>query len=184
MSNHLQTDKELISLLKTQGEHAISLIFKEHYTFLCQAILRVINDPHIAEDLAQDVFHDLWKRRETLNISISIRAYLRRAGINKTLNYIRDKKVKWDDESKLPMIASSAPSASDTLVNEDLEKLVERTIDGLPERCRLIFTLSRFEEMTYKEIASSLGISVKTVENQMSKALKILKEAISPHVRR
>lgn len=173
----------MIELLKNNEEEAISLIFKEHYAFLCQAIIRVVKDPIVAEDLAQDVFHDLWKRRENLQISTSIKAYLRRAGVNKTLNYIRDKKVKWDDEDKLPLMAASAPSASDTLEGQDLKKLIDQTIDGLPERCRLIFTLSRFEEMSYKEIAGSLNISVKTVENQMSKALKILREALDPLIK-
>jgi RNA polymerase sigma-70 factor (ECF subfamily) len=183
LSYQPNSDQELISLLKADGERAISLIFKEHYAFLCQVIIRMVKDPHVAEDLAQDVFHDLWKRREGLDISISIRAYLRRAGVNKTLNYIRDQKIKWDDESKLPMIPSKAPSATDALANQDLEKLIEQTIDGLPERCRLVFTLSRFEEMSYKEIASSLDISVKTVENQMSKALKTLRAVVKPYVK-
>lgn len=170
----------MIELLKNNEEQAISLIFKEHYAYLCQAIIRIIKDPYVTEDLAQDVFHDLWKRRENLQISTSIKAYLRRAGVNKTLNYIRDKKVKWDDEDKLPSIAASAPSASDNLETQDLQKLIDQTIDALPERCRLVFTLSRFEELSYKEIAASLDISVKTVENQMSKALKILREALDP----
>ncbi len=175
VSNQNMPDVELIELLKKNDERAISLIFKEHYGFLCQSIQRVVNDEHIAEDLAQDVFHDLWKRRETLNISISIKAYLRRAGINKTLNYIRDKKIKWDDESKLPGIPSTSPSILQNLEKKDLKKIIDGAIDSLPERCRLVFTLSRFEEMSYREISESLSISVKTVENQMSKALKVLR---------
>lgn len=178
MPNHSLPDKDLIELLKSNGEQAISMIFKEHYSFLCQAIIRVIHDPHIAEDLAQDVFHDLWKRKDTLVIKTSIKAYLRRAGVNKTLNYIRDKKIKWDDEDKLPMVASSSPTATDALEIKDLEQFMETAIEGLPERCRLVFSLSRFEELSYKEIAASLDISVKTVENQMSKALKVLRSAL------
>ena len=180
LPNQILPDSELIELLKDKSEQAISLIFKEHYEFLCRSIIRIVNDPHVAEDLAQDVFHDLWKRRENLEISTSIRAYLRRAGINKTLNYIRDKKVKWDDEDKLPMMRSNTPLAIETLESKDLEKLIGNTIEALPDRCRLIFTLSRFEEMSYKEIADSLDLSVKTIENQMSKALKILRDALDP----
>ena len=178
--DQIHPDLQLIEMLKANDERAISMIFKQHYAFLCQAILRVINDTYVAEDLAQDVFHDLWKRRDTLEISTSIKAYLRRAGINKTLNYIRDKKVKWDDEDKLPKLTSSAPGALEELESRDLEQLIDDTIDGLPERCRLIFTLSRFEEMSYMEISKELDISVKTVENQMSKALKILRSALAP----
>ena len=171
-------DKELIALLKSDNERAVSEIFTQHYAFLCRAIIRVVKDAHIAEDLAQDVFYDLWKRRHELDISTSVRAYLRRAGINKTLNYIRDKKIKWDDEDHLSLLVSDGPSAPQLLEGKDLEALIEKTIDGMPERCRLIFTLSRFEEMSYKEIAGALNISVKTVENQISKALRILRRVL------
>ncbi len=178
MSEQNKPDVELIELLRKNDERAISLIFKEHYSFLCQTIYRVVSDAHVAEDLAQDVFHDLWKRREYIEISISVKAYLRRAGINKTLNYIRDKKIKWDDESKLPSMATTMPNAEQYLQKDDLKKMIDNSIDALPDRCRLVFTLSRFEEMSYKEIAGSLGISVKTVENQMSKALRVLRASL------
>ncbi|MEZ4955839.1 MAG: RNA polymerase sigma-70 factor [Saprospiraceae bacterium] len=178
MPNQIIPDQKLIELLKANDERAISLIFKEHYPFLCQVIIRVVKDPIVAEDLAQDVFHDLWKRRENLEISTSIKAYLRRAGVNKTLNYIRDKKVKWDDEDKLPMVASTDTTAIQHLEGKELEELINLTIDSLPDRCRLVFTLSRFEDLSYQEIATSLDISVKTVENQMSKALKVLRGAL------
>lgn len=180
MPNQIIPDQKLIELLKANDERAISLIFKEHYPFLCQAIIRVVKDPIVAEDLAQDVFHDLWKRRENLEISTSIKAYLRRAGINKTLNFIRDKKVKWDDEDKLPMMPANVTTAIQMLEGKELEKLINLTIDSLPERCRLVFTLSRFEDLSYQEIATALDISVKTVENQMSKALKVLRAALGP----
>ena len=180
MSKQNRSDFELLELLKENDELAISLVFKEHYAYLCKTIIRLVNDPHIAEDLAQDVFHDLWKRRENLNISISLKAYLRRAAINKTLNHIRDKKVKWDDEDKLPYMAAKVPDAVQELQGQDLKKLIDDTINGLPERCRLVFTLSRFEQMPYSEIAGALGISVKTVENQMSKALKTMRTALLP----
>ncbi len=162
----------------------MSLIFKEYYGFVCKVINRVLSDEHKSEDLAQDVFYDLWRRRESLDITISLKAYLRRAGINKTLNFIRDRKVRWDDEDKIPMMASQAADANQILEGEDLQKLIDTTINGLPERCRLIFSLSRFEEMSYQQIADELDISIKTVENQMTKALKILRAARGPMLKR
>lgn len=162
----------------------MSLIFKEHYPFVCKVINRLLSDEHKSEDLAQDVFYDLWRRRDVLEISTSLRAYLRRAGINKTLNYIRDRKVKWDDEDKIPMMASPIADATQVLEGEDLQKMIDAAIDGLPERCRLIFTLSRFEEMSYRQIADELEISIKTVENQMTKALKTLRAALEPVLKR
>jgi RNA polymerase sigma-70 factor (ECF subfamily) len=177
------SDTELLTLLSTDGEAGMSLIFKQYYGFLCQVIARILPFGQVAEDIAQDVFYDVWKKRDSLLVHVSLRAYLRRAGVNRALNHIRDQKIKWDDEDKLEFQKSASHDVVQSLYGEELGALVERTIDGLPERCRLIFTLSRFEEMTYQEIADQLGISIKTVENQMTKALKILKETIEPVIR-
>jgi RNA polymerase sigma-19 factor, ECF subfamily len=175
-----QPDDKILALLKEDSEHAMELIFRQYYVFVCRAIIRIIPHGHAAEDLAQEVFHDLWKKRDSLTIKSSLRAYLRRAGVNKALNYIRDRKIKWDDEPELETLTSAVPDAGQNLEGQELKELIDRTIDGLPERCRLVFTLSRFEDMTYQEIATDLGISIKTVENQMSKALRILKEVLAP----
>lgn len=178
------SESDLIELIKRDDERAMSLIFKEYYPFICGVIHRIVSDRQQAEDLAQDVFFELWKRRESLEISISLKAYLRRAGINKTLNYIRDRKIKWDDEDKLPFLASPAPDVVQKIEGDELQHYIDQVIDGLPERCRLVFKLSRFEEMTYQQIADEMGISIKTVENQMSKALRQLREGLDPVLKR
>ncbi len=158
-------------------------MFRHYYSFLCIAIAKILPDTHVAEDLAQDVFFDVWKKRDSLSINISLKAYLRRAAINKTLNYIRDRKIRWDDEEKIQSVESKTTSVTDKLAGEDLKKVIDEAIGKLPERCRLVFSLSRFEEMTYQEIADHLGISIKTVENQMIRALKLLKDDIGPYLR-
>jgi len=173
-------EENLLALLAQDSERAMELIFRQYYIFVCRSITRILPHGHVAEDLAQDVFHDLWKKRDSLVIKSSLTAYLRRAAVNKTLNFIRDRKIKWDDEPELETMTSAVPNARQNLEEQELRKLIDRTIDGLPERCRLVFTLSRFEEMTYQEIANELGISIKTVENQMSKALRILKTVLAP----
>lgn len=177
------TDEQILHLLGKDSSQAMDLMFKLYYPMLCTAIAKILPDTHVAEDLAQDVFFDVWKKRDTLHINASLQAYLRRAATNKTLNYIRDRKIKWDDEDKIPMMESASTSVTETLQGEDLKKLIDAAIDALPERCRLVFSLSRFEEMTYQEIANHLEISVKTVENQMTKALKMLKDAIGPYLK-
>ncbi|MCB0522146.1 MAG: RNA polymerase sigma-70 factor [Lewinellaceae bacterium] len=158
-------------------------MFREYYPFLCKAIIRVLPDAHLAEDLAQDVFFDIWNKRENFSINTSLQAYLRRAGINRALNYIRDRKIRWDDEEKIAFQASNLTDASRKIEGEELKQKIEEAINQLPERCRLVFTLSRFEEMSYQEIADQLGISIKTVENQMSKALRILREAFDEELK-
>lgn len=177
------SEEAVLAALNAGEEWALDSLFRAHYAYLCQAIFRVIGDRNLAEDLAQDVFYELWRKRASLRISQSIRAYLKRAAINRTLNYIRDQRLLVDDESALPFdLESAQPGAVEQLEAEELQLKIESAIEGLPERCRLVFGLSRFEEMSNKEIATHLEISVKTVENQMTKALRILRTKLTPYL--
>ncbi len=176
MTNY--TDQELINSLQNGNEKAMDVLFRRHYSFICRAVYRILKDNNLAEDIAQEVFFGLWKKRENLNISTSVQAYLKRAAINKSLNFIRDQKVKFDDEEKMPVLTNNQFSTQQHLEADDLQKAINEAIDQLPEKCRLVFTLSRFEEMSYQEIATELNISIKTVENQISKALKYLRIAL------
>jgi RNA polymerase sigma-70 factor (ECF subfamily) len=172
------TDSEFLDLLKTDGEKAIEFLFKEHYDYLCRTVYRVLPKPAIIEDLVQDVFFELWRKHETLNITTSIKAYLRRAAVNKTLNYIRSQRLKLADPENTPEPESRFTEAEEQLEVNELQDRINKVVDSLPERCRMVFVLSRFEEKSYKEIAEELGISIKTVENQISKALKLLRKAL------
>ncbi len=174
------TDEELLKLLETDRDKAIELLFRQYYSLVTYAVYRVLPDRSVAEDLAQEVFFDLWRKREKLNITTSLKAYLRRAAVNRTLNHIRDKKMNFEDEEKIPELRSKAATIFQKLEAEELQKKINEAVDSLPERCRAVFSLSRFEEMSYKEIAAKLDISVKTVENQISKALSIMRTALGP----
>jgi len=177
-----KTDKEILNLLSSNGDKAIQLLFDKYYTYLCRTLIRIIPDENTTEDLVQDVFLEFWRKRDIININTSLKAYLRRAARNKALNFIRDRKIRWEDEDKHPESESTMVSATQKLEAEELQKLINKSIDELPERCRLVFTLSRYEEMTYKEIANELNISIKTVENQISKALKLLRVALGQYL--
>lgn len=144
--------------------------------------MRIIPDPGIAEDIAQDVFYELWRKRDVLNVNSSFGAYLRRAARNKSLNYIRDRKIKPESEDKIPHRSEGQTDANRKLEVQDLQNSIDRAVGDLPDRCREVFSLSRFEDMSYQEIADKLGISIKTVENQISKALRLLREALGPHL--
>ncbi|HFC01018.1 MAG TPA: RNA polymerase sigma-70 factor [Phaeodactylibacter sp.] len=172
------TDQELISSLQNGKEQAMDILFRRHYSSICRAVYRILKDNNLSEDIAQEVFLGLWKKRENLNITSSVQAYLKRAAINKSLNYIRDQRIKLNDEVEMPLLSNNQSSTQQQLEADDLQKIINQTIDNLPKRCRVIFVLSRFEEMSYKEIATELNISIKTVENQISKALKILRTAL------
>lgn len=179
----INNDQHLLTALKNGQESALDELFRSYYTYLCRAVYKVLPDKHIAEDIVQEVFYELWRKRDRLQIKQSVSAYLRRAAINKTLNHIRAQKAPVDDETYLPInLTNKMASAQQNLQADELKDLINETIDLLPERCRLIFTLSRHEEMSNKEIATHLDLSIKTVENQMTKALKLLKAALAPYL--
>ncbi len=157
-------------------------IFHRHYSMVCKTVYRIVPEPETAEDLAQEVFLELWRRRESLQISTSPVAYLRRAAVNKALNYLRDHKIARADDTELPLLPDAQPGMQSQLEAVELQRLVDQYIEELPEKCRLVFILSRFESLSHAEIAEQLQISVKTVENQMTKALRFLRQALAPYL--
>jgi len=165
-------------------EKSIKKLYEQHYSYLCACVYKLIKDATTAEDIVQEVFMEIWKKKDRLKVNISIKAYLRRAAINKTLNHIRSKKVIFEDEDKMVELGSKEHSTQSLLEGEELGIKIQLAIDGLPEKCRMVFALSRFEELSYKEIAAKLEISVKTVENQISKALKHLKKELAEHIKK
>jgi len=178
------SDQNILDKFSAGDEKAIELLFNKYYKYLCACVYKLIKDSNTAEDIVQEVFMELWKKREKLNINISIKAYMRRASINKTLNHIRAKKVNFEDESELLIVPSGGSSSQENIEGMELKTHISKAIDQLPDKCRIIFAMSRYEEMTYKEIAASLDISVKTVENQISKALKLLKAELKPYLKK
>jgi RNA polymerase sigma-70 factor, ECF subfamily len=153
-------------------------LFDELYTPLCQFCMRLVNDADIAEDIVQEQFVYLWENWQRLATIFSIKAYLFKAVKNKSLNYL---KKQFSKKSIIPLQESveipqdrMQPSDSNLLENEELEKLLEKAIESLPLRCRTIFNMKRFAEMSNKEIAVCLNISIKTVEAQMTIAIRKL----------
>ena len=175
-------DKQLLKLLDTDSELAIDAIFRKYYTVTCRNILRIIPDEQIAEDLAQDVFYELWKKKNKLKINLSLSAYLKRAAVNKSLNFIRDQRIDFRNAPPKKDLKSNDIEITQKIDTQRLEKDIERAIDQLPDKCRLVFVLSRYENMSYQQIADQLNISIKTVENQISKALKTLRKSLASYL--
>ena len=170
-----ESSENLAQRLQSGDEDAFRLLFQQSYVSVCKTIQRFIKDKGIVEDLAQDIFVRLWEKRQQLNITTSVGAYLHRMAINEALTYLRrQKKMNHADISDLP-IKAQEHSSEEVMVGDELQVKISAAINTLPPRCQAIFRLSRFEKMSYKEIAAKLDISVKTVENQMVKALKILR---------
>ncbi|CAH1000204.1 ECF RNA polymerase sigma factor SigE [Neolewinella maritima] len=172
------TDSELFSALRQGQSSALDALFRRHYVDLCRVALRLLNDEAAAEDVVQVVFTKLWTRRDTLPAHIpAVGPYLRRSVRNRSLNYLRDRSRLPLDDGELPDLPSDPslqPGAA--LEAEELQRRLHQAIDRLPERCRLVFVMAKVEEMSHQEIAAGLNISVKTVENQMTRAYKFLRQ--------
>lgn len=165
---------------------SVEQLFKLHYAFVCNVINRYVRDRSRTEDIAQEIFAELWAKRDQINIHTSATAYLRRMAVTRSLNYIRDsRKHLWDDlETSVDYETYSGQGQSnvlDQMEETELRRALDLAIEALPEKCRLVFLLSRQEEMSYNEVARQLDISVKTVENQIGKALKLLRIALAAH---
>ena len=174
-----QAARALLDRIRQDDEAAFRAFFEEYYRYLVATAYQYLQESQLAKDLAQDVFVEVWDKRHTLRIEGAPKAYLRRAVINKCLNRLkREQRMDMTDPVELPD-PGSAPEAPGQLAADELQAVVDRTIAALPERCRVVFCLSRFEEKSHKEIAAALGISTKTVENQMTKALKALRAAVA-----
>ncbi|HFB99421.1 MAG TPA: RNA polymerase sigma-70 factor, partial [Phaeodactylibacter sp.] len=139
---------------------------------------RYLREKEKSKDIAQEAFVELWNRRSTLNISTGLKSYLGKTVVNKCLNHIkREKRIDFSEPTSLPETPVS-PDAIHHLEKEDLQQTIHQAVDSLPKKCKIIFCMSRFEEKSHKEIAAELNISTKTIENQITIALKILRKAI------
>lgn len=160
-------------------------IFNELYDPLCRFCYKMVYDKDTAEDIVQDQFAYLWENWDRLNSIENISSYLYKAVRNKTINYLV-KKQNHNTHNNLHEVndlytESECPSPQELLEKENLEKLLEQALEKLPEKCKNIFVLKRFGELSNKEIAEKLNISVKTVEAQTTIAMKRLKNYITDH---
>lgn len=172
----------LLTRLRAGDRSALRAIFEQHYPIVCSVIRRYIADPGLEKDLAQEVFVRFWEKRLQIDITSNLGAYLRRMAVNEALGHLRRKNRFAPDELPEQLPHSTTGAADEQLQASEMQQAVNRAIAALPERCRLVFQLSRYEEMTYREIADQLRISVKTVENQMGKALRSLRESLAEYL--
>ena len=153
-------------------------LFREHFEVLCYFAKGYVSDFDTSQEIVQEVFINLWNKRESITSDKSVRSYLYTSVKNRSLNWLRDHKKFRSYVLDIEIEDHTTFFEHDNLEMNELKKRIEDAMDKLPERCREIFELSRFEELRYKEIAAKLGLSVKTVEVQVSKALKILRNEL------
>jgi RNA polymerase sigma-70 factor, ECF subfamily len=167
-----------------EDENAFEATFREYYTPLYRLVRPMVKSQDVAEDIIQELFIRLWNKRNTLTVTSSLKSYLYRAATNAALDHIEKhkKEVRLEDQPGWENSGFSR-EADEDLTGSEMQDHIVKAIEKLPPACKTIFLLSREKELSYKEIAASLDISVKTVENQMGKALKILREELKPHIK-
>ena len=150
-------------------------LFKELFEPLTSFAMKYVSDLDTAKNLVHEVFINVWQKYESLPSDTNYKSYLYTSIRNRCLNHIRSSKKHVALEDSPEQIQPE----SGGLELQELEMQVEMAINSLPEKCRIIFELSRYEELKYAEIAKKLDISVKTVEGQMTKALGILRRELA-----
>ncbi|MEL7161048.1 MAG: RNA polymerase sigma-70 factor [Bacteroidota bacterium] len=174
-----ENDQQLITRLRTGDAAALDELFRRHYVDLCRVANRFVRNETEAEDIIQELFASLWEKRDGLPRDLTaVGSYLRRSARNRSLNFLRDRKRIPVTDGELPDNVPAA-GAADGLEASELRQRIHRAIDRLPERCRLVFTMSKLEDMSHRDIAESLDISTKTVENQMTRAYRFLRQWLS-----
>jgi len=177
------TDQEVFSNIKSGDTASFEMLFKTHYNPLCRFALSFLSDPDAAEETVQAVFIGFWEKRENIQVDTSLKAYLYRSVRNAALNEIKRLKVRQLHANAILAEGEPLSHAPDQYaIKEELEIKIQEALQALPEQCRLIFKMSRFEDLKYQEIADQLNLSIKTVENQMGKALKIMRVQLKEYL--
>lgn len=176
-------ETETMKQLSLVNLQSFEVLFREYYQMLCSYAFRFVNDADTAEEIVQDLFYRIWEKREEIQFNTSVKSYLFSAVHNRCLKFIEHRNVesKYRNYYLLHESEIDDQSQHEAGVHE-LQGIIEKTLDLLPERCSRIFKLSRFEGLKYQEIAQKLSISVKTVEANMGKALKLLRKNLKNHV--
>lgn len=174
---HLLSDKELCELVKQDCDKAFQEIYSRYWNFLTISAAKHLQCTQKAEDIVQEIFISFYNRRDSIEFSVSLRAYLCKALKFKIMNEFRSKAVRAAYQKTIYYIHTGSARTNFFCAYEykELAQSISHSVSLLPEKCRQAFLLSRAEDLSYKDISGHLGISVSTVEKHISKALKFLK---------
>ena len=176
-------DFKYIKRIKKGDLAAYEELFTKYYQLLCSYATKYVKDINISEEIVQELFYTIWKNKKDLKITTSVKSYLFKAVQNNCLLIINKKNVenKYTDFVKHNLKYSLEDTLHTVNYNE-VNDIINSTLDSLPENCREIFKLSRYEGLKYKDIAQKLSISVKTVEANIGKALKSFRYSLKDYM--
>ena len=156
-------------------------LFKEHFSGLCYFARKYLDDMDSCKEIVHNVFLKIWENRENFDWNKPAKSYLFTSVYNRSINFLRDNK-KFSKAGSEIIESVDTGEFNDSMEVAELESKIKSAMLKLPEKCREVFELSRIDGKKYAEIAKYLNISVKTVETQMSKALKVLKEELKDYI--
>lgn len=185
-----RTEQLIVEQLKAGKERAYKFLYDQHYQILCHVASQYVKDDFLAETIVGDVIFHIWEIRESIEITSSLRSYLLTSVRNRCLDYLKSQPCQYE----MPMSSSGLQDFPvlnyikgddyplGRLLEKELEGEIMKAIERLPEECRRVFHLSRFEEKKYSEIADELGISVNTVKYHIKRALALLHDDLSNYL--
>lgn len=184
MALHLSEHK-LLARLKKGDQNAFKEIFNQHYSLLCAIAYNYVKDTAVSETLAEDALLSVWDKFEELTFTTSLKAYLMRAVRNKSIDYLRSSKIE-ESHISIDDVDNHCFLPDEELFEKyvlaELEQKIEAAINTLPEECRKVFTMSRYDDNSYQEIADNLNISINTVKYHIKHALSLLREELKDYL--
>ena len=169
-----QTGLEYWERIRQGDNTAFSQIFQKYYQALYQFAGRFVKDAQTAENIVQDVFVKLWTNRENCLITSSLKSYLYAATRNTALNFLSHEKKQLSTEDLMSDRRDTTANPEERIIENEMIDGVHKAIEKLPEKCRYVYLMKRYDDLKYHEIAEILDISINTVKTQMKRALKSL----------
>jgi RNA polymerase sigma-70 factor (family 1) len=162
--------------LKLSDRDSFKRIVKYFHSGIFNFLVFKVNDRTIAEDLLQDTFIRLWENRRALDENLSVKSYLFTIASNLALNHVRHENIVWKFKQNPSLDRTLPETPFEKLKQKELEACIQKTIDKMSDKVRMVFLMCKVEGLTYKEIAERLGLSVATVESHMVRALRMIRE--------
>jgi len=176
----MSIDSDIIGRIRQGDKQEFEKLFRSSYVSLVRYAKTLLRDHDAAEEIVQELFFRLWQDRQNLRVESSLNGYLFRSVHNRSLHYIEHQKVVSRHAGEVAAAAElTSEPVTEAIYYSELQTRVARVLDRLPERCRVIFRMSRFEGLKYNEIADKLAVSLKTVEADMGKALREFRKALA-----
>ncbi len=178
-----KTDRKIFYEIKKGNLVTFEKLFRKYYANLCNYAGKYLKDINKAEEVVQELFFKLWEKRDILDINVSLKSYLYRAVYNGCLQYLNHRAIEIKYENyyrKQDKVFDT--DASEYINMQEINEIIDETLNSLPERCRNIFLLNRYDGLKYREIAKKLDLSIKTVEANMGKALKLFRKNLKNYV--